>query len=904
MNAILSALLLSSLLPGAPLREEVPLDGVWSLTMSGEEAGTIRLPGTTELAGKAGKGGSATERIHPQLIGLQAANSLTMHAARRFPFAGEAAYERDVAFPAHWTNRNVSVILERTKIATLFVDGERIATRHSLVAPQEFELPAKFRAGRHRLKLVVDNRIDSLPVAGHQVSDDTQTNWNGVLGEMKAVATSLVSIERVRVTPRPASRIAEVEVRFRNRSVAPAKGELRVEGGREPVKVSFAGNMSGERRLLAVPFPEDAALWDEFTPVLHELKVSIRGEGFTDEIRTRFGFCEYGSNGRQITVNGKPVFLRGRHDACVWPKTGCPPMDKDSWLGYFRILKSYGLNHVRGHTWCFPRAAYEAADETGFYLQSEFAGFGGGEFKTSEMKRLYALEEAKRLTDACGNSPSFAMWTYANEPCDNSIALAELVDEIRAYDPRHLYAQASNGDFHAPYGFHQNPGDDFWSTFRTTTGTEGDVRGSFGNCDLPWGRVQAGPADTLGDYSRALKYATVPVIGHETGQYQTYPDFRDIGRYEGTPLRALNLEIFSNRVEKAGLLPQAADFFRDSAALQVINYREEIEEALRTPGFGGFQLLDLQDFPGQGTALVGILNAFMEPKGAVTPERWRNWCAPTVLLARFAKYVWRAGETFTAKVQCAHYGPEDVIADTVRWSFEKGDGSAVASGELPLKAVRGEVTTAGEIAFVLPRCAEAGRCALKLSFRGRAERNDYSLWTYPEAPRTESAAVTTVRSLTEGRRLMKEGKKVLCVLDKTAFPTNGVTGLFASDFWCFPMFRAICESMKCPVAPGTLGLSMDPKHPALALFPTESHSDYQWFDIVMNSVSLPLEQTDGEPAPIVRTIDNVERNHRLALVFEEKSGKGRLVVCGSDLIALKGNPAADRLRASLLAYLE
>ena len=902
---------------GAAEREEISLAGEWAFELDGANIGfksnwvartlsdTIALPGTTDLAKKgAGKVfGVATERIHPQLIGLKQANSLTMHALRRHPFVGTAWYRREVEFPAAWSNRTVSIFLERTKIATVFVDGERIGTRHSLVAPQEFELPAKYRAGRHTVTLVVDNRIDSIPVAGHQVSDDTQTNWNGVIGELKAVARDRVSIERVRITPHSAARTADIEIVLRNRALKPATGVAEVSCSNGTVRVPFAGGLSGGRVRVGVAFPKDAALWDEFSPVLHDLKVAVRGEGFADAVDERFGFCEYGTNGRQFTVNGKPVFLRGRHDACVWPKTGCPPMDKAAWLGYFRILKSYGLNHVRGHTWCFPRAAFEAADETGFYLQSEFAGFGGGEFKTSEMKRLYALAEARRQSDCYGNSPSFAMWTYANEPCGNAVTLGELVSEIRTYDPRRLYAQASNGDFHVPFGFHQNPGDDFWSTFRTTVGTEGDIRGSFGNCDLPWGRVQAGPANTFGDYSSALKYASVPLVGHETGQYQTYPDFRDIDRYDGV-LRAMNLEIFRDRVTKAGLLELAPAFFRDSAALQVINYREEIEEALRTPGFGGFQLLDLQDFPGQGTALVGILNVFMESKGAVTPERWRNWCAPTVLLARFAKYVYRGGEAFRAKVQCAHYGPEDRLAGEIAWRVEGPDGAVCREGRLPIAVARGEVASAdGEVAFALPAVEKAGRYVLQLEFAGRAERNDYAIWVYPKVE-PASDAVVTVRSVEEGRKLMKRGKKVLCILDRTAFPTNGVQGLFASDFWCFPMFRSICESMKCPVAPGTLGLSMDPGHPALKGFPTATHSDYQWFDIVMNSVSIPLEGMAGSPMPIVRTIDNVERNHTLALVYEQVDRAGRMVVCGSDLIALKGNPAAEQLHASLVNYLK
>ena len=904
-RAVLVGLALGcSLAVGASEREELSLAGTWDFSFNGTFSDTIALPGTTDLAGKEDPAaGKATERLHPQLEGVSAAHPLTMHASRRHPFVGTAWYRRTVDFPAAWSNRSVSIVLERTKVATVSVDGEQIATCQSLVASQRFELPPKFRTGRHTLTVAVDNRIDSVQVAGHQVSEDTQTNWNGVIGELKAVARDLVSIERVRVTPHVATRTADVEVVLANSSPKPASGVATVTWKGGSASEPFAGLMSGASVRLTAAFPPDAALWDEFTPALHRLRIEIAGAAFADGVNARFGFCEFRAAGRQFTVNGKPVFLRGRHDACVWPKTGCPPMDKSAWLGYFRTLKSYGLNHVRAHTWCFPRAAFEAADEMGFYLQSEFAGFGGDAFKTSESKRLYALAEARRQSDAYGNSPSFAMWTFANEACGNAEALADMVAEIRAYDPRRLYAGASNPDYSDWFGIRQHPGDDFWSTFRTKSGADGNVRGSFAHCDWPLGRVQTGPADTLGDFSSALGYSSVPVIGHETGQYQSYPDFRDIDRYDGV-LQAKNLEIFRDRANAAGLLPLAPAFFRDSSALQAINYREDIEEALRTPGFGGFQLLDLQDFPGQGTALVGILNVFMESKGAVTPERWRNWCAPTVILARFPKYVYRAGETFVAQVQCAHYGPEDRFADEIVWRLADPNGKICREGRLPIEVVRGEVATAQtKLAFALPKVRESVRCELQLAFARRAEHTDYALWVYPPVRLTGGDKVVTVRSADEGRSLMKQGKRVLCILDKAAFPTNGVSGFFTTDFWCYPMFRAASVAMRRPIAPGTLGLSLDPKHPALRGFVTATHSDYQWFDIVMNSVSMPIKELSGASTPIVRTIDNVTRNQELALIYEQRDGDGHLVVCGSDLLALSGNPAADQLHASLLNYL-
>jgi hypothetical protein len=65
------------------------------------------------------------------------------------------------------------------------------------------------------------------------------------------------------------------------------------------------------------------------------------------------------------------------------------------------------------------------------------------------------------------------------------------------------------------------------------------------------------------------------------------------------------------------MLDWADDFFYTSGKLSVQCYKEELEAAARTKRLAGYQILDIQDFSGQGTALVGILDAFMDNKGHV-----------------------------------------------------------------------------------------------------------------------------------------------------------------------------------------------------------------------------------------------------------------------------------------------
>jgi len=886
------------------MRDALSLAGPWrfALVPAGEDAARtachdmIRLPGTTDEA-KKGDGrivGLVVERIHPQLVGAEMTRRLTVHPMRRYPFVGVAVYEREMTVPDDWKGARLTLSLERTKIVRAFVDGRPLGRRETLTTPAEFVLPAEIGPGRHTLRLEVDNRLNEVPVSGHQVSEDTQTNWNGVLGRIELVREDAVALARVDPYPNVREHAVAVRVVVRNGSDRACEGALRVSCCDASCETQVVAPVGESEHRLTLVLPADTPRWSEFTPALQTLRATFAGA----EKSVVFGLRDFGTRGTQFTVNGRPTFLRGRHDACVWPKTGYAPMEVAPWRAYFKTLKDWGLNHVRCHSWCPPEAAFVAADEQGFYLQPEFPLFGGN-FATDEKLRAYVLAESKRILDAYGHHPSFCLYTLSNEPHGGNDRRAEIVAALRRHDPRHLYAQASNGDFGRPV---QNAGDDFWATFRSCRGEAGNVRGSYAHADLPLGAVQAGPSGTRTDYARAVAKATVPLLGHEVGQYQAFPDFSEIAKYDGV-LKAVNLEIFQHDLARAGMADQAADFFRASGRLVALNYREEVEAALRTPGFGGFQLLDLQDFPGQGTALVGLLNVFMENKGFTTPAAWRQVCAPTVPLARFDGFTRAAGETFSAALQVAHYGQEDRLAGAVRWRFVRPDGRVAAEGRAPFAVSVGAVATADSSACVtVPALARAEKWTLKLGLEGRAESNAYSLWVYPASPCVKTDGVVETHDLAEAERLLAAGRRVLCTLTRETAPTNAVAGCFASDFWNWRMFDHICRSKNMRSAPGTLGLLIQNAHPALAGFPTAFHSDYQWRDLMLNACNVPLGD-DREAQLIVQGIDTCVRNLRLGVIWEKARGNGRLVVSAIDLDAVAARPEARALKASLLTYL-
>ena len=887
--------LLLAATPAVFASDWVPLAGEWRFALDPKNEGVtgkwfqgrlddrIQLPGTTDEARK-GTRNEARE---------------TGRLTRVFPYLGAAWYQRDIEVPAAWGSKRVVLELERTKTSRLWVDGNAVGSQDSLVAPHRYAM-GTLTPGRHQLTLRIDN-AEYAPIGDpHQISDHTQTNWNGIIGRIGLTVTDRVWIEDVQVYPDFAAHKIRVRVEVGNETGQAAAGTLGLKLEPSSYNRGYFGptpnvtfSSSGERAPVETTYTVGGAPgWDEFSPVLYTLSVSLKAPGSADRRDIRFGLRDFSARGgTQFRINGKTIFLRGRHDACVFPLTGYPPMTVDGWLRVFKISKSYGLNHHRFHTWTPPEAAFEAADQLGVYLQPELPNWSA--YGETAAHDDFLRAEGERLLRAFGNHPSFVMLSLGNELGGNQEARAAFVKHFRELDGRHLYAQGTNN-----WVSSVPPGDDYYASFQVR-GQK--VRGSFGSVDKPLGHVQTGPPSTMKDYRAAIAGVSVPVIGHEVGEYQTAPDFREIPKYTGV-VQARNLEAFRERLEKHGMLDQADDFFRASGALALRCYREDIEAALRTPGFGGFQLLDLQDFPGQGTALVGMLDAFLDAKGLIEPAEWREFCSETVPLLLMTKRTWTRGETFSAGVEVANYGPVEIAPDLAFWKLlEAGSGSVLASGRLAATRIpQGSVTALGEIRIPLAAAPAPARLRLQVVLDGR--RNSYDIWVYPDAVDTAPGQVVVSRSLDQARQALASGARVLLLPEPAKLPES-IEGMWASDFWNWGMFKSLSEERHMPVAPGTLGILCDPKHPALADFPTEFHSDWQWFHLLQNSRALILDGMPAGTRPLVQVIDNYERAHRLGVIFEARVGSGRLLVSAIDLMGQQDKPEARQLMHSLLRYM-
>lgn len=907
----------------------IDLSGIWNLKLDSEKIGvekkyfedidfsdTIDLPGTISQQKKSPK---TDERA-------------TGFLTDPYKFEGWAWYKKNVEIKN--PSKKLRLVLERTRYTTLWINGKEIDKKNTINGKHIYEFSLDNQEAEKNISItILVSNIDYIVPGGHMTSPDTQTNWNGITGE--------IYLEEI-----PESDLAETKIFASDNSlkiIGKLKGDKNVDA-----RFFISGVLNQNATLVPgkneIQFNDlkNIKKWSDTNPNLYELEINLPEETY----KYKIGFRKFEAVGKHFEVNGKKVFLRGKHDGLIFPQTGFAPTTVDEWKKVFSTAKDYGINHYRFHTCCPPEAAFTAADEMGIYMSPELPFWGTiqapGEEGFNQEQQDYLINEGFQILDNFGNHPSFVMMSMGNELWGSEIRLDEIMEKYHNYDDRHLYTGGSNNFQFCPKTTEH---EDYFVGVRFSK--DALIRGSYAQCDAPLGFVQTDVPNSNHNYDKfsesssksdstneekeiEIQYGTgvkkvkasgneetflpnKPCISHEVGQYCMYPNFEENKRFTGV-LKPYNFEEFQKRLIDAGMENQAQDFFRDSSRLAMQCYKMEIEALLRSNEISGFQLLDIQDFTGQGTAVVGVLNAFMESKGIVTGEQWRSFCSDKVLLAEFEKFVWTSGEDFSADLIFHNYSDSDFDGQFMSaYLINTEDNEILYEENFEIKNPNGEKKFRGNIPlgnfkFQLEETDEYQKLCFLLVLNPDDEKspailNSYTLHIYPKKDDRIVEALEKLANqetveientiLTRNANTKSSNKKIIY------FPTNfegmeTVEGTYCTDFWCYPMFRSISESMNRKVPVGTLGLTIKTDSELLENFPTDSYTTPKWYNIVSHATCVNLSQEKINP--VIQMIDNFERNWKLGILFEDEDK----IVCTSRLWEIAHEPEVVQFVKSLI----
>ena len=813
-------------------------------------------------------------------------------------YLGAAWFQKEVIIPENWSNKNILLHLERPHWETrLWIDDQEIGMQNSLATPHSYRLNTHLNPGKHIISIRVDNRIKEVNpgINSHSVADHTQSNWNGLVGELSLLATPLVFIESVALFPDVESGVVKAVLNVRNytgstQSCTLNLQSISLQSGEKLGKVlhefSIKDGEDLETLEISYPMGNSPALWDEFNPNLYQMDLELKsGEG-RDAKQVQFGMREFKTEGLRFNINGRPLFLRGTLECAIFPKTGYPATDIEYWEKIMKSVLSHGLNHIRFHSWCPPEAAFYAADKLGVYLQVECSSWANSGASIGDGKALdqWLYEEAEHILEYYGNHPSFCLMAYGNEPSGfNQVQyLSEFVTHFKEKDPQRVYTGGAGWPFIESADYLNDP--------------SARIQG--------WGEglnsiINNSAPQTAFDFRHIIERVPMPYVSHEIGQWCVYPNFKEIEKYDGV-LKARNFEIFQETLEESGIGYLADSFLLASGKLQALCYKADIEAALRTPEMAGFQLLDLHDFPGQGSALVGVLDPFWEEKGYISPEEYSRFCKETVALARMEKRVFSNSETFEANIEVAHFGGEILSAPDISWKISTQWDTVIFEGSFEKEEILlDNAQSLGYIQVPLDPILYPVQLTLEVSVNQHS--NHWDFWVYPEvkAPIDQGDVHVTEVLDRAAIEVLNDGGNVLWSLPQNSLSAKAGGDIavgFSSIFWN--------TAWTSGQAPHTLGILCKPEHAALAAFPTEYHSNWQWWDAMHHGQAIILNGFENKIEPIVRVIDDWFENRSLGLIFEAQVGDGKIIVSGADLLSKHENRLeAKQLLYSLLSYM-
>lgn len=802
---------------------------------------------------------------------------------RKYEYMGPAWYQRDIEIPAAWKGKKIFMYFERTHwLSSIYVDTKEVSAIDYISVPHNHDLTNFVKPGKtHRITVCIDNRFQyKTHKWNHAHTEFTQINWNGILGEMKLMAIDPVYIEDLQVYPNIADKSIKVRLQVNNETKKQFKGKasFTINGKSYNLKKELAVVSTDSVTVVEanIPMGKNAKLWDEFNPNVYEITAQLAtSDGKTNyqhEKATTFGLREVKQGKNHVVLNNRPIHLRGNVENAVFPKTGHVPVDDASWERIMLLMKDYGMNHLRFHSWCPPKAAFRMADKHGIYFEVEMPMWGK-DAEPDEDRYNFFRREMRAILKEYGNHPSFVLYCNGNEITGNFDFIEELTSDAIKLDSRHLFSGSTART--------RVKSDQYYVSQQTN---KGPVKVYEGLPNTDWDRSTESDVD-------------VPVISHESGQRCVYPNFEEIKKYANSPVEARNFEVFRGMLQKNGMLDQANDFFKASGALTVLEYKAVIEALLRSSKSAGFQLLSINDFPGQGYAPVGILDPFWDSKGLVTPEKFREFCAPTVALLRYQKSSFFNSETFVGKAEVYNFSNAAIKNAKLKWWITDESGKVLQKGNLKSQTIANDnVSPVGEFSIPLKGISTSQKLTVHLSVNDTI-KNSWNIWVYPthENLMKSTAEVLYTNVYDDAaKKQLAQGKSV--VLYPAPADVKGRKSMFHNHFWNPIMFAW---------APMTIGNLVHNDQPMFKDFTTSYHTDWQWWDILNNAKVIEMQSAPEKLRPFIQVIDSYDNNQKLGIGFEAKVNGGKLLVLAVDTKTdMDKRPATQQLLYSIDNYVK
>ena len=898
------------------MRDFISLSGEWKAELIDGTEYTAVLPGTLDT-NNIGYEDRISGKLHQdenfvENKALSSTKVIATRYTRNHTYEGKAVFSRvcDLEIPA---DKRVFLKAERARNLKLLVDGKEVPSDSgSLSSPYVFEVTGLLHK-EALIELVSDNGYEGLPhdniVYSSAATDETQTNWNGIIGTLGLEMREKTFIDSVRIYPHEiedekCSRddgakcfllSIEADIDSGERFDGKLMLDIKELGGSAKAIVSLKSGKNCIRKDIEVAVPDDL-LWKVYDGRLLQLKASLsnNSENVADEYEACFGIRSFEDKEGHLCLNGRRVFLRSEANCAVYPETGHPPMDVDSWKKIIRTYMDYGVNHLRFHSYCPPEAAFCAADELGMLMQPELSHWNPRDAFSDPKAAAYYEKELKEILKTYANHPSFVMLTFGNElqAKEDGMRVSErLLDIAHRMDGSRLYAFSSNP-------FYGEKGADCHSDFYTAMRYKGlDMRATFDgmkgylNNDYPNGEHDY--SDTSAEIRKEYQK---PIFSFEVGQYEVLPDFDELEDFCGVT-RPDNIRLIRQNVEAKGLLKNWKRRVEATGELSLIAYKEEVEAALRTKEYSGISLLGLQDFPGQGTALVGMMNSHLNPKpfSFAEPARFRSFFTDVLVLIYLEKYTYVENEILRAKVKLANYSAGDV-SGTLITQLSDGEGIIfLKEASEKITGKQGDVSLIGEIEIDLSllKLEKSSTLELKVSIAGFC--NTCKIWVYKENsqnPVKPERVYETKRLDSKARDILENGGIVFLAPDslKEEIP-NSIKSNFTTDFWSVGTFSS---------QEGSMGLLINNEHPLFKDYPTSFHTDYQWFmQSSQRSLILPEEIES-----IVTVMDSYAYLRNMGMLMEFNCLKGRVFFSTLGLHNLGKYPECMALLSSIYRYLD